>query len=81
MTVDRYESMRTLYGETSVEKIAKSKVLVVGAGGIGCEVIAEMNQFILIIIIISSNLILFLLMGKLDIEKSSHDRIPQRGPG
>lgn len=36
--MDRYESIIRNYGKESFDKIQKAKVLVVGAGGIGCEV-------------------------------------------
>jgi tRNA A37 threonylcarbamoyladenosine dehydratase len=34
----RYGLMKQLYGAEQYEKIIQSKILVVGAGGIGCEV-------------------------------------------
>jgi tRNA A37 threonylcarbamoyladenosine dehydratase len=34
----RYGLMQQLYGEQDFEKLSNAKVLVVGAGGIGCEV-------------------------------------------
>ena len=34
---DKYVGYRLLYGEEGYEKLSNSKVLVVGAGGIGCE--------------------------------------------
>lgn len=35
---DRYSVYRALYGEEGYSRIANAKILVVGAGGIGCEV-------------------------------------------
>lgn len=34
----RYDSMRHIYGEDGFHKIRTAKLLIVGAGGIGCEV-------------------------------------------
>lgn len=36
--MNRYSLMQQLYQPEQYDKIAKAKVLVVGAGGIGCEV-------------------------------------------
>lgn len=36
--MERYGNVIRLYGEENFKKIQSSKVLVVGAGGIGCEV-------------------------------------------
>lgn len=35
---DRYSVYRALYGAEGYSRIANAKILVVGAGGIGCEV-------------------------------------------
>ena len=41
MVVDRNAHLKVIYGEEKFNRINKSKVLVVGAGGIGCEVSAN----------------------------------------
>jgi tRNA A37 threonylcarbamoyladenosine dehydratase len=37
-TLDRYAHITKVYGKENFAKIQNSKILVVGAGGIGCEV-------------------------------------------
>lgn len=37
--MSRYNSIINLYGKDNYEIIKQAKVLIVGAGGIGCEVI------------------------------------------
>lgn len=37
--MERYDSIIRTYGKEGFEKIQNAKVLVVGGGGIGCEVI------------------------------------------
>ncbi len=37
MTADRYRHAQALLGKETLEKVRGAKVLVVGAGGIGCE--------------------------------------------
>ena len=36
--IDKYDSITKLYGIQNYSKIKESKILIVGAGGIGCEV-------------------------------------------
>lgn len=36
--IDKYDSIIKLYGIQNYTKIKESKILIVGAGGIGCEV-------------------------------------------
>ena len=44
--MDRYEAVVRTYGKENFEKIQKAKLLVVGAGGIGCEVTnSNINEF------------------------------------
>jgi len=38
MTINKYDSIIKLYGIENYSKIKESKILIVGAGGIGCEV-------------------------------------------
>lgn len=38
---DRYSVYRSLYGHEGYARIANAKILVVGAGGIGCEVVYQ----------------------------------------
>jgi len=38
--IDKYDSITKLYGIQNYSKIKESKILIVGAGGIGCEVTA-----------------------------------------
>lgn len=40
---DRYSVYRTLYGNDGYVRIANAKILVVGAGGIGCEVVYQIR--------------------------------------
>ncbi len=42
---DRYAVYRGLYGEEGYSRIANAKILVVGAGGIGCEVRRDATSF------------------------------------
>lgn len=35
---DRYHHIRLLYGEEGLAKLSAARLLIVGAGGIGCEV-------------------------------------------
>ena len=41
-TSDRYAGLKLIYGEGLVEFIRTSKILVVGAGGIGCELLKNL---------------------------------------
>ena len=36
--MDKYDTIIKLYGRDNYSKIKESKILIVGAGGIGCEV-------------------------------------------
>ena len=41
-TSDRYAGLKLIYGEGLIEFIRTSKILVVGAGGIGCELLKNL---------------------------------------
>jgi ubiquitin-like 1-activating enzyme E1 B len=42
MSNSRYSSLSTVYGEDTLSRINNSRILVVGAGGIGCEVLKNL---------------------------------------